>query len=93
MVVSLTSSLQSLIFLPFSPSSNPNFINLTHPQLTGRRRKRGRKALHLVMQANSSDEITHESSPKLITFLGKGGSGKTTAAVFAAQVRTNSLLI
>lgn len=37
------------------------------------------------MQAKSSDEITQESSTKLITFLGKGGSGKTTAAVFAAQ--------
>lgn len=26
---------------------------------------------------------------KLVTFLGKGGSGKTTAAVFAAQVCLN----
>ncbi|KAK4263742.1 hypothetical protein QN277_029117 [Acacia crassicarpa] len=42
-----------------------------------------------LAMAASSDPITtsssSEESTKLITFLGKGGSGKTTAAVFAAQ--------
>lgn len=32
--------------------------------------------------ADSSQKLT-----KFVTFLGKGGSGKTTAAVFAAQVK------
>ncbi|KAI9072004.1 hypothetical protein K1719_046037 [Acacia pycnantha] len=42
-----------------------------------------------LAMAASSDPITttssSEESTKLITFLGKGGSGKTTAAVFSAQ--------
>lgn len=33
--------------------------------------------------AISSDDA---AATKLVTFLGKGGSGKTTAAIFAAQV-------
>ena len=37
----------------------------------------------ISISANSSQQST-----KLVTFLGKGGSGKTTSAVFAAQVHT-----
>lgn len=40
------------------------------------------------MPISASDAGTDENdkSTTLITFLGKGGSGKTTSAVFAAQV-------
>lgn len=78
--------IQSPVFLPYSLSSIPN-LNVPHPRLSSRRRVR--KALRLVMEANSSNE----TSTKLVTFLGKGGSGKTTAAVFAAQVRIPMLFI
>ena len=36
--------------------------------------------------SSSSSVISSQQSTKLVTFLGKGGSGKTTSAVFAAQV-------
>ena len=36
--------------------------------------------------SSSSGAISSQQSTKLVTFLGKGGSGKTTSAVFAAQV-------
>ena len=36
--------------------------------------------------SSSSSAISSQQSTKLVTFLGKGGSGKTTSAVFAAQV-------
>ena len=77
--------LQPLTFLPFLPSPNSDF-NFTRSNPT--RSRRLRKANVLIMEANSSSEITDAKSTKLITFLGKGGSGKTTAAVFAAQVHT-----
>ncbi|KAJ6772062.1 hypothetical protein OIU74_018327 [Salix koriyanagi] len=35
--------------------------------------------------ASSNDNDYQNSSSKLVTFLGKGGSGKTTSAIFAAQ--------
>lgn len=41
------------------------------------------------MTLQASKEITDVSSQnptRMLTFLGKGGSGKTTSAVFAAQV-------
>ncbi|CAO2830055.1 unnamed protein product [Amaranthus hypochondriacus] len=74
--------LQPLTFLPFLPSPNSDF-NFTRSNAT--RSRRLKKAKVVVMEANSSNEITDAKSTKLITFLGKGGSGKTTAAVFAAQ--------
>lgn len=39
----------------------------------------------LTIAASFESEIASKKSTKLVTFLGKGGSGKTTAAVFAAQ--------
>ncbi|KAK7306967.1 hypothetical protein VNO77_39625 [Canavalia gladiata] len=38
-----------------------------------------------LVVAASSETGASSSSTKLLTFLGKGGSGKTTAAIFAAQ--------
>ncbi|CAN8313251.1 unnamed protein product [Cochlearia groenlandica] len=46
------------------------------------------RAASMVAVATSSTDVNNESSSKptkFVTFLGKGGSGKTTAAVFAAQ--------
>ena len=39
-----------------------------------------------ITAASLNDDDNQNSSTKLLTFLGKGGSGKTTSAVFAAQV-------
>jgi len=36
--------------------------------------------------SGSNGSNSSHQSTKLVTFLGKGGSGKTTSAVFAAQV-------
>ncbi|KAL9401893.1 hypothetical protein Peur_005742 [Populus x canadensis] len=38
-----------------------------------------------ITAASLNDDNDQNSSTKLLTFLGKGGSGKTTSAVFAAQ--------
>lgn len=40
----------------------------------------------MVATASEDDGASSRKSTKLVTFLGKGGSGKTTSAVFAAQV-------
>ncbi|XP_052187361.1 uncharacterized protein At1g26090, chloroplastic isoform X2 [Diospyros lotus] len=46
-----------------------------------------RAARVLIMAAASSDaDVPPNKTTKLVTFLGKGGSGKTTSAVFAAQM-------
>jgi len=39
-----------------------------------------------ITAASLNDDDNKNSSTKLLTFLGRGGSGKTTSAVFAAQV-------
>lgn len=39
-----------------------------------------------ILAMASDNSVKNEKSTKLITFLGKGGSGKTTSAIFAAQV-------
>ncbi|XP_030450050.2 uncharacterized protein At1g26090, chloroplastic [Syzygium oleosum] len=49
------------------------------------RRACGRRGRGLIRAVSSSGDKDEERSTKLVTFLGKGGSGKTTSAVFAAQ--------
>jgi arsenite-transporting ATPase len=39
-----------------------------------------------ITAASLNDNDDQSSSSKLVTFIGKGGSGKTTSAIFAAQV-------
>lgn len=39
-----------------------------------------------ILAMASDDSAKNDKPTKLITFLGKGGSGKTTSAIFAAQV-------
>lgn len=65
----------SLLLL--NPSSNSV---LQYPSGAANSRRRPK---FLVTATASGDALTNPT--KLVTFLGKGGSGKTTAAVFAAQ--------
>ncbi|XP_019072729.1 uncharacterized protein At1g26090, chloroplastic isoform X2 [Vitis vinifera] len=62
----------SPLLLSSALSRNPN------SGLSIRRRRHG------ALATTASSEEDH--STKLVTFLGKGGSGKTTSAIFAAQV-------
>ncbi|PQM34107.1 uncharacterized protein Pyn_22314 [Prunus yedoensis var. nudiflora] len=78
----------ALLLLPNTVS----FSLLTTPPKVPRSRTRTRFARHrrflaLAASPESKDDKTASSqkSTKLVTFLGKGGSGKTTSAVFAAQ--------
>ncbi|KAF5182289.1 P-loop containing nucleoside triphosphate hydrolases superfamily protein [Thalictrum thalictroides] len=74
---------------PFSLTSsliqrNPKSKSIL--QFHVRFRKR-RISLSIVSAASSSEE---NRSTRLVTFLGKGGSGKTTSSVIAAQIYANS---
>ncbi|XP_073295067.1 ATPase GET3D, chloroplastic [Primulina huaijiensis] len=56
-------------------------------KMTLKRRKlrsNGDSSLNLLV-VNAAKNGSSEKPTKLVTFLGKGGSGKTTAAIFAAQ--------
>lgn len=55
------------------------------PVKRSRRTAKKNGALILTVVAAKNDAAGVKST-KLVTFLGKGGSGKTTAAIFAAQV-------
>lgn len=50
--------------------------------------RNSRKVASFVVKATKSSlqDKNNDNGTKLVTFLGKGGSGKTTSAVFAAQV-------
>ncbi|OVA05046.1 Arsenical pump ATPase [Macleaya cordata] len=64
----------SPIHRKLNPSPNPNlFLKL----------RKVRRAS--VMAATAEEDTSQRSTTKLVTFLGKGGSGKTTTAVLAAQ--------
>ncbi|KAK9934828.1 hypothetical protein M0R45_021957 [Rubus argutus] len=68
-----------LTFCPVLPPNSISYssvLNRTTPIVLRTRPK--------VVAASTSSEDSHKST-KLVTFLGKGGSGKTTSAVFAAQ--------
>ncbi|KAJ7943220.1 P-loop containing nucleoside triphosphate hydrolases superfamily protein [Quillaja saponaria] len=73
------------------PLSSPLLFEIPNSRLTLRTRPsrlfRRRIRVQAPAMAGSSEEAGNSSkeSTKLVTFLGKGGSGKTTAAVFAAQ--------
>lgn len=48
-----------------------------------------RRRRHGALNTTASSEEDH--STKLVTFLGKGGAGKTTSAIFADQVILRSI--
>ncbi|KAL8153270.1 hypothetical protein V2J09_011030 [Rumex salicifolius] len=60
----------------------PNF-NVSHGSVCRRGRAIGRPLI-MAISSMENDSASHDH-PQLVTFLGKGGSGRTTAAVFAAQ--------
>ncbi|XP_065880201.1 uncharacterized protein At1g26090, chloroplastic [Euphorbia lathyris] len=74
----LLSSSFSPFFLP-NPLSDFSFSKLRINQLTP-------TPLPITASSSPPDTVNSSSkSTKLVTFLGKGGSGKTTSAIFAAQ--------
>lgn len=60
--------------------------SFSFPLLIGTPISRSSKPRLVVAAAASSEGGATSSATKLLTFLGKGGSGKTTAAILAAQV-------
>ncbi|KAL2519149.1 Uncharacterized protein Adt_15396 [Abeliophyllum distichum] len=78
----------SLLVPPFSTPKIPDFHYLFLTKSTQRRRRGTKRigALNLsIATANAAKNDSDNKPTKLVTFLGKGGSGKTTAAIFAAQ--------
>lgn len=71
---------------PLLPRSflSPQDSRCFSPLKTAQIRRRSRcRSLHLFLTVSAANADVNQA--KLVTFLGKGGSGKTTAAVFAAQ--------
>ncbi|KAM7459829.1 hypothetical protein LguiA_036188 [Lonicera macranthoides] len=75
--------------LLLSPSSSSPLKNPNSPSVFSLSLIRARRTLIINMAASSNDDVAvpppSQKSPKLVTFLGKGGSGKTTSTIFAAQ--------
>lgn len=82
MQILTASSLFSTTKNPYSEFFNQSVKKIESPAKT--RRRRGARMEILAMASDNSAK--NEKPTKLITFLGKGGSGKTTSAIFAAQV-------
>ncbi|KAI8539230.1 hypothetical protein RHMOL_Rhmol09G0165400 [Rhododendron molle] len=82
-------SIPSLLLASPSPSSCSVRAsqNSTQREITGgnRRRITHRVFTTAAAAASKNVDVPPPKVPKLVTFLGKGGSGKTTSAVFAAQ--------
>ncbi|PSR91210.1 Arsenical pump ATPase, ArsA/GET3 protein [Actinidia chinensis var. chinensis] len=72
-----------LLASPSSSSSYPTRHICILRNLPGGTRRRPRRVL--ITAASSPNVDVPLKVTKLVTFLGKGGSGKTTSAVFAAQ--------
>lgn len=77
----------SLLVPQFSIPKIPDFHYLHLAKSTQRRRGTNKiGAINFSMAtANAAKYDCDDKPTKLVTFLGKGGSGKTTAAIFAAQ--------
>ncbi|KAL2233446.1 UNVERIFIED_CONTAM: putative protein, chloroplastic [Sesamum indicum] len=73
----------------FCPPDFPDLYCSSPVRTSHRRRRKAKRygALRLTLAAANAakNDAGNSKSAKLITFLGKGGSGKTTAAIFAAQ--------
>ncbi|PON75403.1 Arsenical pump ATPase [Parasponia andersonii] len=69
------------------PSGAPTTI------LRSRRREAQTPILAMTATSQEGDVDSSHKSTKLVTFLGKGGSGKTTSAVFAAQKHGNGMRV
>lgn len=75
--------------------SSPGLDILSSIVRTSFSRKHRAASVAVVVVATSSRDESSQKPTKFVTFLGKGGSGKTTASVFAAQVnkKKNTLLV
>ncbi|KAK9276306.1 hypothetical protein L1049_005837 [Liquidambar formosana] len=83
MASSSSSASSPLLFSSSSALRNPNSDFSLPPcsiKFCGIKRRR-----FAVAASSSEDDLSPQKSTKLVTFLGKGGSGKTTSAIFAAQ--------
>lgn len=78
-----------LISAPTPPSSLkisfPHFVPGVKIPIQVKKRTYSCTRIGAVIMA-AADGAQIDKPTKLVTFLGKGGSGKTTSAVFAAQV-------
>ncbi|KAL4362463.1 hypothetical protein GQ457_04G011550 [Hibiscus cannabinus] len=85
----MSSFLSSLVPFPL-PSSNSNSNSKSSLSSPSRRTASQLLVVKAAFSVNNNGDGNIDSSPnstatRLITFLGKGGSGKTTSSVFAAQ--------
>lgn len=81
-----------LLVAPLSSSSSHNTLRKCNPSSVipiKSKRTNKRAGETVIVMASSSEDNLPQITTKLVTFLGKGGSGKTTSAVFAAQVPAN----
>ncbi|KAI3452982.1 hypothetical protein Pfo_009645 [Paulownia fortunei] len=71
-----------------SPSNVPDF-HCIYPVKTAQKRRKAKRNGTLILTMAAANAAKNEAGgmkpTKLVTFLGKGGSGKTTASIFAAQ--------
>ncbi|XP_058180923.1 uncharacterized protein At1g26090, chloroplastic [Rhododendron vialii] len=84
----MASSIPSLLLASPPPSSCSvrTRRNSTQREITGGNRRGITHRVFITAAAASTKvDVPPQKLPKLVTFLGKGGSGKTTSAVFAAQ--------
>lgn len=80
--------MQILTISSFSTQKYPSsdfFTQLVQKKSPAKTRRIRRARIEILAKASANSD-KNENPTKLITFLGKGGSGKTTSAIFAAQV-------
>jgi hypothetical protein len=69
----------------------PSIVTLKRPlPIASERHASWQRGSRLEVVCAAANGAQSEASAKLVIFLGKGGSGKTTAAVLLAKVRDNS---
>ncbi|KAL3824060.1 hypothetical protein ACJIZ3_020089 [Penstemon smallii] len=65
---------------------NPDLRSFSPAKTSLKSSRKAKRSRSLILTNAVKNEISSSSKPtKLVTFLGKGGSGKTTASIFAAQ--------
>nr|XP_016506058.1 PREDICTED: uncharacterized protein At1g26090, chloroplastic-like isoform X1 [Nicotiana tabacum]XP_016506059.1 PREDICTED: uncharacterized protein At1g26090, chloroplastic-like isoform X2 [Nicotiana tabacum] len=80
-------TMQILTISSFSTQKYPSsdfFTQLVQKKSPAKTRRIRRARIKILAMASANSD-KNENPTKLITFLGKGGSGKTTSAIFAAQ--------
>lgn len=88
-----TPKMVSLLASSLTSCSSPGLDILSSLVRTSFSRKHRAASVAVVVVATSSKDESCQKPTKFVTFLGKGGSGKTTASVFAAQVIKTTILL